>query len=504
MQRRIFIGIAWIAVMALALWLRIDDLEARPIHADEATGAYFLSQRLENSGYRFDPTHFHGPLLSLISTPLAKIFGQHNWLELSLGMLRLGPVVAGLLTVLTPLLWLRRIGPVAALGAGALLASSPLLVYYNRMFIHESWLVLFGMLTAAAVYEVIHRPNRKRALLAGLAAGLMFATKSTVAISLLSWCLAGGCCWLLLRRDSERLEQAPTFSAYLKPALWFALALLATGTLFYTNGFRQPGGIVDAIRTYFVYETTPGHDKPMGYYFELLVWPKQMIGMRWSEAGVALLGMLTCLSVIRRKERQPLIAFMAIGVLLHLLIYSLISYKTPWLMSLPWALACLLAGCVFSRNGTGAGYAKSLLLYAGFGLILIFQTYQSMHSSGRLANHPDNPYVYVPTSKNMVQLPSWLADLEAFQGGDLGMIAVVGQGYWPLPWYLRGFGPVGYWPEAPEGLSQFPLVFSLPENTPACRELLEETHTQLPRSLRHNVPLNLFLSNDIWKAWTEQ
>lgn len=504
MQRRIFIGIAWIAVMALALWLRIDDLEARPIHADEATGAYFLAQRLENSGYRFDPTHFHGPLLSLSSTPIAKIFGQHYWQELSLGTLRLGPVLAGLLMTLTPLLWLRRIGPGAALGAGALLASSPLLVYYNRMYIHESWLAFYGMLTAAAIYEVIERPTRNRALVAGLAAGLMFATKSTVAISLLAWSVAGGLCWLLLRSSSARIETAPAFSAYLKPALWFALALLVTGTLFYTNGFRQMAGIVDAIRTYFVYETTSGHDKSIGYYFELLVWPKQMLGRWWSEAGVILLGLLACLSVIWRKERRAIIAFMGVSVLLHLAIYSLIGYKTPWLMSLPWALACLLAGCVFFRNGTDSSQARSLLLYASFGLILLYQSHQSIQANGRLANHPDNPYAYVPTSKNMTQLPEWLGKLEAIQGGDLGMIAVVGRGYWPLPWYLRGFGPVGYWPEAPEGLNQFPLVFSMPENTPACREVLEQTHTQLPRSLRHNVPLNLFLKNDIWKAWTEQ
>lgn len=495
---------AWLAVMALALWLRIDDLEARPIHADEATGAYILAQRMENSAYRFDPTHFHGPLLSLSSWPLAKIYGQHTWQELSLSMLRIGPVLAGLLLTLTPLLWLKRIGQGAALGASALLATSPLLVYYNRMYIHESWLVLFGMLTVSAVYELIRAPSRNRALLAGLAAGLMFATKETVAISLLAWCLAGGLCWLLLRTNRESPDPVPALRAYIKPALWFALALLATGTVFYTNGFRQPGGIVDALRTYFVYETTPGHDKSPGYYLGLLVWPKQLLGMWWSEGGIALLGVLACLPAVWHKERRALITFLGMGVLLHFLIYSLIAYKTPWLMSLPWALACLLAGCAFIRNCSGGSQAKSLLLYAGFGLILCHQSYQSIQASGRLANHPANPYAYVPTSKNMGQLPEWLAQLEAFQEADLGTIAVVGREYWPLPWYLRKFGPVGYWVETPEELSRFKLVFSMPADTAACRERLEETHTELPRSLRHNVPLTLFLDNETWKAWTEQ
>ena len=34
--------------------------------------------------------------------------------------------------------------------------------------------------------------------------------------------------------------------------------------LFYTDGFRHPQGAIDAVRTFFVYETVDGHDKPFG------------------------------------------------------------------------------------------------------------------------------------------------------------------------------------------------------------------------------------------------
>ena len=155
MIQRGFIWIGWIGVIALAFWLRLDDLGERPIHFDEATGAQIFSKRLEDANYRFDPTHYHGPFQSIITWPIAKLYGEQSWQTLSLPMLRTGPAIAGILLVLTPLLWLRMIGPPAALAAGALLASSPLLVYYNRMYIHESWLALFGMLTAAAVFHLI-------------------------------------------------------------------------------------------------------------------------------------------------------------------------------------------------------------------------------------------------------------------------------------------------------------------------------------------------------------
>lgn len=503
MFRHSLIGIAWITVMALAFWLRVDHLEARPMHFDEATGANIFSKRLEGTGYRFDPTHYHGPLLSLSTLPLAKIHGQNNWEELSPSMLRTGPVLAGLLMVLTPLLWLKRIGHLSALASAALLASSPLLVYYNRMYIHESWLALFGMLTAAAVFHLIRRPSRNHAILAGVAAGLMFATKETMVISLLSWSLAGAVAWLLIRRDSPEKEPAPQLCAYVKPAICFVLSLLLTGTLFYSEGFREPGGLIDAFRTYFVYETTPGHDKAFGYYLRMLIWPKHTLGMWWSEGGIALLGVLASALAFLRQGARPVVTFIALSVVFHLLIYSLIGYKTPWLMLLPWALSCLLAGCAFFPKVPQRTLGRSLILFTGFGLCLFYQSFQSVQANGRLSNHADNPYAYVPTSRNITQLPAWLKQLDDFTGDQpLEPIAVVGQGYWPLPWYLRDFKEIAYWATPPKGLASFSIVISMPGRARECNELLADTHTQLPRTLRRNVPVTLYLKNEIWAAWT--
>jgi uncharacterized protein (TIGR03663 family) len=504
MLQRSLIGIAWIAVIALALWLRVDDLEARPIHFDEATGAHIFSERLADRGYQFDPTHYHGPFLSLSTVPLAALYGEHSWRELSLTMLRTGPVLAGMLLVLTPLLWLRRVGHAAALAAAALLASSPLLVYYNRMYIHESWLALFGMLTAAAVFYLIESPTRKRALLAGAAAGLMFATKETTLISLASWSLAGAVCWGLRKYRRGEGMAAPHLTAYFGPAAWFTLSLFLTAAVFYTEGFREPGGMVDAIRTYFVYETTPGHDKAFTYYLQMLVWPKQALGMWWSESGIVLLGTLACIPAVRSGRGLAPIAFIGLGALFHVLVYSLISYKTPWLMTLPWALACLLAGCAFLGARSTQTVGKTLSFGLAFAICLFTQIDQSIQANGRLANHADNPYAYVPTSRNITQLPGWLQQLEGYaEGGSLEPIVVVGRGYWPLPWYLRDFKKVGYWPDPPEELASRWVVLSMPEQARECNRLLEETHTQLPRTLRSNVPITLYLKNELWKAWTE-
>jgi len=296
----------------------------------------------------------------------------------------------------------------------------------------------------------------------------------------------------------------PELKSYFKPAIWFVLSMLLTGAVFYTEGFRVPGGLMDAFRTYFVYETTPGHDKAFGYYLHMLIWPKHTLGIWWSEGGIALFALLACFLTVLSKRKVAVVTFIGLGAFLHLLIYSIISYKTPWLMTLPWALVCLLAACSFSIRAQNRRMAKSLLLYASFGLCLVFQYNQSVQANGRLSNHADNPYAYVPTSKNITQLPDWLNELENFMGDEaLEPIAVIGQGYWPLPWYLRDFKQVGYWTAPPEELAAYNVVISMPEKSEACNALLENTHTQLPRTLRSNVPISLYLKNEIWTSWTE-
>ena len=82
-------------------------------------------------------------------------------------------------------------------------------------------------------------------------------------------------------------------------------------------------------------------------------------------------------------------------------------------------------------------------------------------------------------------------------------VAVVGNQYWPLPWYLRSFHTIGYWPQASEEMRAFSLVFAMPDNTEQTDALLRSSHAKLPRSLRANVPITLYLRNDIWERWIQ-
>lgn len=495
--------ICWISVIVTGIFLRFDDLAKRPFHADEATGARLTAKRMESRGGRFDPKHFHGPLLGDLAIPLCRIRGENHWPEMTKTTLRTLPAIIGCLLIALPLLWRRRFGDVPMLAAAAFIASSPLLVYYSRMFIHESLLVLFGMLVLVSLSS-----KPRYGIILGILIGLMFATKESFAISIIAWTGAG--IWIALENrcfiDRETLSR--TWRDYRFPAAIAIFTATITAAYFYTDGFRHPQGAIDAVRTFFIYETVGGHDKSLGYYAQLLVMPKKCAGTWWYETPILVLALIAYASTwLVRAEPQPhrwLIRFVAYSALAHFVIYSLIGYKTPWLACLPWAHVCLLAGLAFlDFTKREIPMKVILILIALAGLFTQFK--QARLACGRYASDARNPYAYVPTQRDVESLETWLLKLrKAAPNGMLEPIAVVGSDYWPLPWYLRSFEKIGFWPDPPQNLQSMPLVICLPASSDSVMTSLEDTHMIVPRGLRPDVPVLVCVRNDIWKIWMEQ
>ena len=496
LTKRALIIACWITVIATGAFLRFDRLSQRPFHADEATGARITSTRMESGEYRFDPVHYHGPILSKLSAKICNMNGETHWRELTKSSLRFLTAISGCLLILVPLLWRKRVGDVPMLLTAALFATSPLLVYYSRMFIHESLLVLFGML---ALVSLIRAP---RFGIPGLFIGLMFATKESFAISVIAWL---GALLILALENQQQLNRTWWICSWQKYRAPLATSLFSAALVsifFYTDGFCHLHGIIDAARTFFVYETVEGHQKPFGYYLELLAIPSHAGGAWWFGTPVIILALLGYASTFQRAcQNRLIIRFIAYSTIGHLLIYSIIRYKTPWLICLPWAHVCLLAGLSIVVLPTRRPWA----LISIIGLIaatLATQFHQARQASGRYASDPRNPFAYVPTQNDIEDLTLWLIRLQkSAPNQTLEPIAVVGSTYWPLPWYLRSFDQIGYWPHPSPNLTNLPLVFAMPAVEDAVTRQLKDSHTPLPRGLRAGVPMTLFVKNDIWNTW---
>ena len=337
----------------------------------------------------------------------------------------------------------------------------------------------------------------------GILIGLMFAAKESFAISLIAWAGAG----VLIAWENRKSPGLAAWRDFRAPVVVSLLAAALTAFGIYTDGFRHPQGAIDAVRTFFVYETVEGHDKGFAYYLELLMVPAKSGGVWWFGTPVAVLAIIAFASTFRSGPDGPkcrvLIRFLGYAAVGHFLIYSLIAYKTPWLACLPWAHVCLLAGFAFAGFSSRRWWMKAALVSLAV-VCLCSQFLQSRHATGRLSSDDRNPYAYVPTRRDVEAMESWLEKLRSTSpAGMLDEVGVIGSDYWPLPWYLRAFEKSGYWSEPPPDLERMPLVIAMPESAEAVIRVLGETHVSVPRGLRAGVPVQLFVRNDVWKRWME-
>jgi uncharacterized protein (TIGR03663 family) len=152
---------AYFAIFALAAFLRLWDLGAKPLHHDESLHAYYSWQFLLNpSGYQYNPL-LHGPFQFHI-IPLFFVLGHLFGLSdngVNDFTVRLLPALMGLAMVAMPYGLRRQLGHWGALAMALLLAVSPTFVYYSRFVRDDIYVTCFTLLivVAAVQYSQTHR-----------------------------------------------------------------------------------------------------------------------------------------------------------------------------------------------------------------------------------------------------------------------------------------------------------------------------------------------------------
>ena len=141
--------------LAAGLGLRLARLDTRPMHHDEANQAVKFGALLEHGEYRYDASDHHGPTLYYLTLPAAWLRGQHTLASLDEDTLRGVTVVAGAATILLLPLLSRAIGRTPVAASAWLMALSPVMVFYSRMYIQESMFACFGLAFAIALGRAI-------------------------------------------------------------------------------------------------------------------------------------------------------------------------------------------------------------------------------------------------------------------------------------------------------------------------------------------------------------
>jgi uncharacterized protein (TIGR03663 family) len=449
-----------IVIFLIAAVLRFYNLNLVPLHHDEGVNGNFLVRLVREGFYQYDPENYHGPTLYYFSAVIPWItkllFGsaaRDNY-GLTTFNIRLITVLFGLGSIILVFLLRRRLGTVATLSAALLLAVSPGAVYLSRYFIHESLFVFFTLGIVVACIWAYDTRKPGYLIWAGACAALLFATKETAMISAAVLIIA-----LALTVVYMRFNRPAGYSGSKrnKPEGWMTRTVDEMGgttsimrvigttifvfftiyLLFYSSFLTHNKGIADSFQTFAVWSKTgaTAHVHPASMY---LVWLFRL------ESPLLFLGAAGAAIVILRP-RNSFALFAALWSFGLIAAYSLIPYKTPWLMLNFVAPLSLISGytiqAIYEMDHAQLRLASVVLLVA-----VGVATYQSIDLN--FVNYDnDSPhyvYVYAHSRRGILDLVDQVEQIANEQQGRQTGISIVSPDYWPLPWYFRNYSRVGY------------------------------------------------------------
>ena len=501
--------LAMTGILAVAAVLRLVDLGNRPMHCDEAVHGVKFGRLLEQGEYTYNPQEYHGPSLNYLTLPVARWVSAERITQVTETHLRLVPAFFGILLVGLPWLVRKELGYAEAAFAAALTAVSPAMVFYSRYYIQEMLLVCFTFASMVALWRCggrFHVIGRREEPLAhsspppgrdapspkavawhaklrhaaapvtlGACIGMMHASKETFVIPLFAMILAAtltiagrGTLSGLFLPNGHRING---WKIVLTP---FCVAV-GVSVLFHSSFLTHPRGVADSLATYFHYfvrasgEGSAGlHAYPCYHYFRLLFWWQTGDGPLWTEASIGVLAAVGLIASILGKgippNRVATVRFLSVYTVALTLVYSALSYKTPWC-----ALGFLHGMILLAGVGMAVlvrvvpGWPLKFLIAAALSVAVVHLGWQAHRASFVDFEDVNNPYVYAHTTSDVPRLARQLRRFADFQGHAPSMHVQVicpDDDYWPLPWYMRDFTTVGWFDEMPQ-------VDEMPQAPPA-------------------------------------
>ncbi len=535
-----------VIALALGLALRLARLDVRPMHHDEANQAVKFGTLLERGEYRYDANDHHGPTLYYLTLPAAWLRGQGTLASLDEGTLRGVTAIFGAATILLLPLLSAGIGRTAVAASAILMALSPAMVFYSRMFIQETLFACFTLAFVIAVGRVMTGGGLAWSTLAGVAAGLALATKETavivVPVALAACAIAR---WTLgLDRPRHRLADGRWRVA----ALVSLASAAAVAALFYSSFLTEPSSVLEPLRGARAYidrgMAPASHAQPWHYYIGLLTFTSSG-GLTWSEGLVvvlAIVGALTAWTLPRatsrgwpergtdqppprlrrsaeasakaeappphpsRFERAFWARYLTCHAAVTAAIFSAIPYKTPWNLLPFYVAAIVVAGIGFSQllHATASRAMAAMLVAACLGASAHLG-WQAWRASVTYASDQRNPYVYAQTVPDAVRMATRIRELAALHPAGARMqVSVIAPPHeqWPLPWYLRTMPNVGYWTAPGDTLAmRAPVVVASMEHTAIVDGALDDRYVSEFFGLRPEVLLALYVDRGLWEVF---
>lgn len=433
-----------LAFILIGLFLRTFEISIRPFHSDEGVNYLFLKQIGEKGYYPYSHENYHGPSFFYSAYLSLKVFGHNDF-----GM-RAASIFYGMLCLLLLIFFSGRESRTFSVVALALFALSSSLIFHSRYAIHETLFVFSTLWVFFHLYSWCSAHRARDLYGLSLALAVLIATKETFVINLSCLalvCLAFGDIRLHLRELSKQREHLQ---------YGFILGLIVIFA-FFTGGFQWFPGIREMFMAVQQWvgrgvEIDTGHFKPFLYYtkdvifkaephlllalfISLVVALNVLIASSFSLIPKARIRFSSYLQFVFSKNLRLLraLSFWSLGVCL---VYSLVPYKTVWLiinLTLPLllVLATFLALLVESCNRR-----RKILGIMLFFVVLVSSLFHAYRYNFKIPYGSENPYSYVHTSAGMLEM---IGDIEAYwkDKNPKASVLIGVNSYWPLPYYFR-------------------------------------------------------------------
>ena len=454
-------GLCIVAVAVGAFAIRLPRLDQRPMHPDEANEATRAGILFDTGQYHYDPKDHHGPSLYYLTLPSLAVGGAARFADTTESDYRIVPVLFGVGLVFLLVLAGDGLGRPAAVVAGVLTAISPAMVFYSRYYIQETLLVFFTLATIVSAWRYVRSGGTGWAVAAGLAFGLMAATKETWVLAAAAMIVAAVLTVLWGRwRDAclpDRQDGPAPARTWFGPwrLVLAVVAAAAVAAALYSSFGTNPAGLRDAVRAYGSYAEKAGgelHRHPWYFYLAMLIWDHPARGFVWSEGLIVGLAVVGLVAALMRKSGKgsdlALLRFLGFYTVALTALYAAIPYKTPWcaLGFLDGMILMAGVGAVSLVRWMPTAWAK-----VAVGLVLVALAahlgWESYRLNFRLYADQRNPYVYAHASTDVLNLARHMDRLAQASpsGRDLLVKVISSENPWPLPWYLRKFDRVGWW-----------------------------------------------------------
>ena len=228
----------FLLIAAVALGLRLWDLDGRTMHYDESLHVHYSWRMAEGEGYSHSPW-MHGPFQVHMVAFIFKIFGDSDFTS------RLGYVLFGAALAMLPYFFRNYMGRAGALVTSLILALSPSLMYFSRFGRNDILIAFFASALLLMMWKYLNEGKNRYLYTASALLALIFATKETsfivvgifgAALFLLS--LPELIPWALGRIRSRGLSRAPIFLLFmitLTLPQWSALSAIPLNALSSVN-----------------------------------------------------------------------------------------------------------------------------------------------------------------------------------------------------------------------------------------------------------------------------